>query len=128
VIVGGRAMRRSAALAARWADEYNTIYATPAECRERRERIAAACRAAGREPIPFSLMTAFAVAGDHATRLLAGRGEAPEAWIAGTPEQIVERLRELERAGVERVMLQHLLHDDLDVLALIGREVIPALR
>jgi F420-dependent oxidoreductase-like protein len=128
LIAGGSARPRGAALAARWADEYNTVYVTAAECRERRERIAAACRAAGREPITFSLMTAFAVAGDHATRLLEGRGEAPASWIAGTPEQIVERLRELERAGVDRVMLQHLLHDDLEVLELIGREVIPALR
>ena len=128
LIVGGSAKRRGAALAARWADEYNTVYATADECRERRERIAAACRDAGREPIRFSLMTAFAVTGDHATRLLEGRGEAPEAWITGSPGEIVERLRALEQAGVERVMLQHLLHDDLEVLELIGREVIPALR
>jgi F420-dependent oxidoreductase-like protein len=127
VIAGGGARPRGAALAARWADEYNTIYATADECRERRERIAAACREAGRDPIPFSLMTGFAVAGDHATRLLKGES-APEAWIAGTPEEIVEQLRALEAAGVERVMLQHLQHDDTDVVELIGREVIPAVR
>ena len=67
-------------------------------------------------------MTGFAVAGDHAERL--GRDPSP-AWIAGTTAEIVEQLKALEAAGVERVMLQHLLHTDLDVLELIGREVIP---
>src|ERR687888_2402020 len=36
VIVGGSAGPRAAALAARWADEYNTIYVTPDGARERR--------------------------------------------------------------------------------------------
>ena len=125
LIAGGSAKPRGAKLAARWADEYNTVGATADECRQRRERIAAACEAEGREPIPFSLMTGFAVAGDHAERL--GRDPSP-AWIAGTTGEIVEQLKALEAAGVERVMLQHLLHTDLDVLELIGREVIPNVR
>jgi F420-dependent oxidoreductase-like protein len=125
LIAGGSAKRRGAALAARWADEYNTVGATADQCRERRERIAAACAEQGRDPIPFSLMTGFAVAGDHAARL--GRDPSP-GWLTGTPAEIVEQLKELEAAGVERVMLQHLLHEDLDVLELIGREVIPEVR
>jgi hypothetical protein len=40
-------------------------------------------------------------------------------------EQVVARLKELEAVGVERVMLQHLLHDDLEAVELTGREVIP---
>jgi F420-dependent oxidoreductase-like protein len=127
IVTGGQARKRGAALAARWADEYNTVFATPDECRERREAIASACREIGREPIPFSLMTTFALAGDHAERMLRDQGldEPPPQWIAGTPEQIAARLRELEAAGVQRVMLQHLLHDDLETVDRIGREVIP---
>jgi alkanesulfonate monooxygenase SsuD/methylene tetrahydromethanopterin reductase-like flavin-dependent oxidoreductase (luciferase family) len=125
LIAGGSARPRGAKLAARWADEYNTVSATADECRERKARIAAACAEAGREPIPFSLMTGFAVAGDHAERL--ARDPSP-AWLTGTPSEIVEQLHALEAAGVERVMLQHLLHTDLDVLELIGREVIPNVR
>jgi F420-dependent oxidoreductase-like protein len=125
LIAGGSAKRRGAALAARWADEYNTVGATAEECRRRRERIAAACAQEGRDPIPFSLMTGFAVTGDHARRL--GREPSP-GWLAGTPAEIVEQLRELEAASVERVMLQHLLHDDLETIELIGREVIPEVR
>ena len=74
-------------------------------------------------------MTTFALAGDHADRMLREQrlDEPPPQWIAGTPAQIAEQLRELEAAGVERVMLQHLLHDDLETVDRIGREVIPML-
>ena len=44
----------------------------------------------------------------------------PENWIVGTLEEVREQLAELEEAGVERVMFQHLLHRDLDGVALIG--------
>ena len=117
LIAGGGAKPRGVALAARWADEYNTVYATVDECRERRERVAAACAQAGRDPIPFSLMTSFAVDGDPA--------EHDPAWIVGSLDQMADQLRALEQAGVERIMLQHLRHDDLDAVELIGRELIP---
>jgi F420-dependent oxidoreductase-like protein len=118
LIAGGSAKQRGAALAARWADEYNTVYATVEECRERRERVAAACAEAGRDPIPFSLMTSFAIDGDPA--------DHHPAWIVGSLDQMAAQLRALESAGVERVMLQHLQHHDLDTVELIGRELIPA--
>jgi F420-dependent oxidoreductase-like protein len=118
LIAGGSAKPRGVALAARWADEYNTVYATVDECRERRERVAEACAQMGRDPIPFSLMTSFAINGDP--------GDHHPAWLVGTLGQIAAQMRALEDAGVERVMLQHLEHDDLDAVELIGRELIPA--
>jgi F420-dependent oxidoreductase-like protein len=147
LIVGGSAGPRSAALAARWADEYNTVFATPEECRERRARVAAACEAEGREPLRFSLMTGVLLGADRdelherARRLASWRGEQladgevaawiaalPPSWIVGTPDEAVAQLRALADAGVERVMLQHLLHDDLDAVALLGAHVAAALR
>src|SRR5436305_745193 len=44
----------------------------------------------------------------------------------GTVEQVVERLKQTAELGYERVMLQHLAHADLDTVALIGRELAPA--
>ena len=44
----------------------------------------------------------------------------------GTVDEVVERLKEIEALGFERVMLQHLAHRDLDTVALIGRELAPA--
>jgi alkanesulfonate monooxygenase SsuD/methylene tetrahydromethanopterin reductase-like flavin-dependent oxidoreductase (luciferase family) len=147
LIVGGSAGRGTAEPAARFADEYNTLLADAKECSRRRRRLDEACERVGRDPatMRFSLMTGCLLGADRdelrerARRLLARRGEEhgdPDALIAryrergvaGTPEEVVERLRELEEAGgVERVMLQHLQHEDLDVVALIGREIAPRL-
>jgi F420-dependent oxidoreductase-like protein len=135
LIVGGAAGPRSARLAARWADEYNTVYVTPEQARERRRALDEACEAEGRDPktLRFSMMNGFVVGADRdevraRTDRLAEWGTPPaEAWIVGTPEQIVARLREYEAAGIEAVMLQHHLFEDYDALELIGREVIPAL-
>jgi F420-dependent oxidoreductase-like protein len=127
LIMGGAAGPRGAELAKRWADEYNTIFVGPYECRQRKRRV---------DPLPLSLMTGFLIGADatelndRRSRLAEWQGEddVPDSWITGTPEQTVEQLKRLEQAGVERVMLQHLLHDDLDAVELTGREVIPALR
>jgi F420-dependent oxidoreductase-like protein len=144
LIVGGGAGPRSAALAARWADEYNTTMSTPEQCLQHRQRVASAWDAAGRDPdtLRFSLMTACVVGRDRADlrervgRLMerTGRGgtpdelmeSAPDHWILGTVDQVVERLRGYEAAGVQRVMLQHLVHDDLDMVAVLGDAVAPA--
>jgi alkanesulfonate monooxygenase SsuD/methylene tetrahydromethanopterin reductase-like flavin-dependent oxidoreductase (luciferase family) len=145
LIVGGGAGRGTTEPAARFADEYNTLLAGADECARRRRRLDQACERMGRNPatMRFSLMTGCLVGADEAElreraqRLLARRGEEggdPDALVAryrergvaGTPDEVVERLQELEEAGrVERVMLQHLQHDDLEMVALIGRDVAP---
>jgi F420-dependent oxidoreductase-like protein len=140
IIVGGSAGPRSAALAARYADEYNTVFATPAEVRERRAVVERACEQAGREPLPFSLMTGVVLGRDRgeledrarrlgeltggdATAFLA---QPPSGWIVGTLEDAAGQIAALGDAGVHRIMCQHLAHDDLDTVALLGREL-PAL-
>ena len=45
----------------------------------------------------------------------------------GTPAEAIEQLRGLAAVGVDGVMLQHLLHDDTEMVELIGREIIPAI-
>ena len=47
--------------------------------------------------------------------------------MAGTPDEVVERLGALAEAGVERVYLQHLVHGDTEMVDLIGEAVVPAL-
>jgi alkanesulfonate monooxygenase SsuD/methylene tetrahydromethanopterin reductase-like flavin-dependent oxidoreductase (luciferase family) len=140
LIMGGAAGPRAVRLAAKWADEYNTV-ATPQDCRERRARIVEACKQAGREPITFSLMIPFVVGRDprevldRARRHLqaSGRDGDPivllgqEDKLVGTVEEVVARLQEYERAGVERVFLQHLDHADVEMVRLIGAEVLPSL-
>ena len=141
VIVGGRAGPRSLALAARWADEYNTFSASVDEIRERRDAFAVAWREAGRDPdaFRFSAMVAVLVGADEGelsdrvARLAEWQGREPAevldslrgTGVVGTVDEAAERLAELEAAGAQRVMIQHLLHDDLDAVELIGRELIP---
>jgi alkanesulfonate monooxygenase SsuD/methylene tetrahydromethanopterin reductase-like flavin-dependent oxidoreductase (luciferase family) len=138
IIVGGSAQRGTTEAAVRFADEYNTTFRVDAaEARVRRARLDEACERAGRDPstLPLSLMTPFLLGRDHARRFverapsvgpadelydrLAGRG------LAGEPSVVAAGLKEFEAAGVERVMLQHIVHDDLDVVATLGREVAP---
>ena len=45
--------------------------------------------------------------------------------IVGTPERAAERLSAFAEVGVERIMLQHLLHEDTEMLEIFAREVIP---
>jgi F420-dependent oxidoreductase-like protein len=132
LIMGGAAGPRAARLAARFADEYNTVSPTLDEINERRENIAAACEKAGREPIPFSVMTGCVIGADDAeydarVRALkdwAGAEPDPSRQICGTVERVKERLAELEEAGVSRVFLQHLVHRDVEMVELIGSELV----
>jgi F420-dependent oxidoreductase-like protein len=139
LIMGGLAGPRSAALAARFADEYNTPFATPDDVRERRGRILEACERVGRDPLPFSIMTGVVIGTDQselrarASRVAAKQGSdadelisrPPAGWVVGTVEDAAEQLAALRDAGVARVMCQHLAHDDLDAIAVIGRELAP---
>jgi F420-dependent oxidoreductase-like protein len=138
LIMGGGAGPRAARLAAAYADEYNTVMPTLDDVRERRAAIVSACERAGREPIAFSLMTQAIVGRDRAE--VERRAEELGRWtghpvdldalgrtgIGGTVDEAVARLRAYEAAGAERAFLQHLLHRDLDMVELIGREIVPA--
>jgi F420-dependent oxidoreductase-like protein len=145
LILGGSGGPRSLRLAARYADEYNTVMSTAAEIAEIRAGLDRACEAEGRDPtsLPLSMMTGWLVGADRdelvdrAARLSAWKGEGGdgeeliagqrESTILGTAEEAVEQLRELETAGLARIMGQHLLHRDLDAVALMGWEIGPAL-
>ena len=140
IVMGGAANPRAARLAARWADEYNMPFASVEDCRAGRERIAAACAAAGREPILFSLMTACCVGRDRAEvversanrlRRMGSDADPAESLeaddkLVGTVEDVAARLAEYAAVGVERVYLQHLDHSDVEMVRLIGRELVPA--
>jgi F420-dependent oxidoreductase-like protein len=137
LILGGMAGPRAARLAARFADEYNTVFPTVDAVRERRHAIEVACAEAGREPLTFSMMTGCLLGADEAEvreragRLkgLSGREGDLDAWldglrgewIVGTVEQAAARLEDYARAGLDRVMLQHQLHDDVEMIALMGQ-------
>ena len=145
IIVGGKGGPRMARLAARWADEFNTVGGTPAEVRERFGRVRDAVDAAGRDQasLTTSLMTWCYLGTDEReleTRLRAAHALDPSAgafddWlddvsrdcIVGTPERAAERLAEYAEAGVQRVFLNHELFDDPAMVELLAAEVVPRL-
>jgi alkanesulfonate monooxygenase SsuD/methylene tetrahydromethanopterin reductase-like flavin-dependent oxidoreductase (luciferase family) len=141
LIVGGTAKPGTLGPAVRYADEYNTFAATLEDLSERRARLDEACERAGRDPrsIRFTLMETCVIGSDRnaaedalrrvlelpGARRFAG-GRVPDHWLVGTPQQLAERLAGYSGV-IDGVYLQHLLHEDLDAVALIGDELAPAL-
>jgi len=141
LIVGGSGKKGSVDLAARWADEYNTVGPTPERCSELRGDLDEACRRHGREPssLPLSVMTTCIVGINQNEFQERVRGvlratnndDSPEDFVReslseqvlGTVDEAVGKLRAYEAAGVERIMLQHVLHQDLDMVRLLGAAV-----
>jgi alkanesulfonate monooxygenase SsuD/methylene tetrahydromethanopterin reductase-like flavin-dependent oxidoreductase (luciferase family) len=126
IIVGGRALPRSVGAAVRFADEYNTLAPTLEQARERCQTVRDAAHAAGREPLRFSLMAGCVVGRDegevkdrltvwHQTTKLT---QSPE--LSGTVEQVAQTLARYQAAGVDRAMLQHLVHEDVEMVTLLG--------
>jgi alkanesulfonate monooxygenase SsuD/methylene tetrahydromethanopterin reductase-like flavin-dependent oxidoreductase (luciferase family) len=120
IIVGGRARPRTVRAAIAHADEYNTVFPTVDDARERKQILDDAARAAGREPLRYSIMIGCLVGRtrDEVSRRLERHPDAPP--IVGTVEQVVAQLREYEAVGVERAMLQHLAHEDVDMVTVLG--------
>ena len=125
IIVGGRARPRTVAAAIRFADEYNTVFPSVEEARERRRILDEAAREAGRKPLQFSMMIGCIVGRDQGEvderlgrfRDLIGSQPPP---IVGTVDEVVDQLRAYEAVGVERAMLQHLVHEDAEMVTVLG--------
>ena len=137
IIVGGTAKPRSVRNAVRWADEYNTVFPSLDQIRDRRAAVDRAAESAGRDPLVFSAMTGCLVGRteaefrDRARRLMELSGQEGDldayidglrdAWVVGTVDQAAQRLVDMAAAGLDRVMLQHQLHDDLDMVELVAQ-------
>jgi F420-dependent oxidoreductase-like protein len=135
LLVGGGGGRGTVEPALRFADEYNTPFVSPEDAAAIREKT---------RPLRFSVMTGFLVGEtrdemrERAQELYGRRPreQSFDDWltaysarsVAGSVDEVVEQLRAYERAGCDRVMLQYLLHTDLEPVRLIGRELVPALR
>jgi alkanesulfonate monooxygenase SsuD/methylene tetrahydromethanopterin reductase-like flavin-dependent oxidoreductase (luciferase family) len=142
ILVGGSAKPGTARPAVRFADEYNALFGTLDEVRERKQLLDEACERGGRDPstLRYSLMAPCVIGRDDrevlasARRIGARFGRDPEDVLeryrehgpVGTIAEAVDRLKQIEELGYDRVMLQHLAHEDLETVALIGRELAPA--
>ncbi len=135
IIIGGHGPRRTPALAARYADEFNQ-FAPAGALSVGRQRVEAACEAIGRDPATmiWSAAQILCCGQDdteaHRRADAIGRtlDELRPDWAAGSVEQVTEHLGAMADAGVDRVYLQVLDLDDLDHLALVAERIAPALR
>lgn len=131
LIVGGWGPRRTPALAARYADEFNAPFHSVSDAQVAFDRVRQACEDHGRDPSDLLLSVAVTVCcgADQAevTRRASRIGRQPDelraSGAAGTPPEVVERLRAYAQAGAERAYLQLLDIDDVDHVRLIAHEV-----
>ncbi|GAA1215398.1 LLM class F420-dependent oxidoreductase [Pseudonocardia alaniniphila] len=137
LIVGGHGPKRTPALAARFATEFNVAFSSPDVIATQFERVAAACREIGRDPAELVLSAAHTIAvgrddAEVTNRCVAiGRkvDELRADGLAGTVAEIVDRLGQWrEKTGITRIYLQLLDLADIDQIELIASEVVPQLR
>jgi alkanesulfonate monooxygenase SsuD/methylene tetrahydromethanopterin reductase-like flavin-dependent oxidoreductase (luciferase family) len=143
IIVGGEGSPRGFRIAARWADEFNLSSSSPDRAVERFAELDGALQAAGRDPATLtrSAMVGVLVGANadelarRAEAVTAGFGIAPggasewlnaraDRWIVGTPDEARAMVRRYADAGAERLMLQDFLPSDLEMVDLLGRELI----
>ncbi|MQA06126.1 MAG: TIGR03560 family F420-dependent LLM class oxidoreductase [Streptosporangiales bacterium] len=132
VIVGGKGRKRTPALAAAYADEFNAPFLTVAEAKESYARVHAACGLANREPATMRYSIALPVFcgrtdADVDRRLAAvgrSRADTGDTGLVGSAAQVVERIGEYAAAGASRVYLQTLDIADLDHVEYVAAEVL----
>lgn len=135
IIVGGGGKKRTPALAARFANEFNLAF-TPVDAgAEQIGRVRAAVAAAGRRPETMKYSAAQVLCCGRTDAEIARRAEAigrdvdelRTNGLAGTPDEIVAKIAEYREIGVSRMYLQTLDLTDLDHLDLVAKEVAPQL-
>jgi len=143
IIIGSSGSPRSYRLAARYADEYNLSSASPARAAEVRRKLDEACRAIGRDPSTLARSTMAGVlvgrteaeVVERERTLIAAFGadaETGEAWLEerrlrwvyGTPDQARTQVERFAEAGIERIMFQDFIPWDLDMVDVMGEELV----
>ncbi|MFC5829040.1 LLM class F420-dependent oxidoreductase [Nonomuraea insulae] len=130
VIIGGIGAKRTPRLAATYADEYNVPFHTPAETGAAFGRVRKACEDAGRTlRLSAAQTTVVGANRGEVERRAAAIGEDPdklrESGLAGTPDEVLEKIGRFAELGAERMYLQILDLGDLEHLELIAAEVLP---
>jgi F420-dependent oxidoreductase-like protein len=136
ILVGGNGPKYTLPLVVKFASEWNAVFKTPDEFANLSARLDEMLELAGRHPseVRRSLMTncIYASSPFALSKKLQARTRQKttaelrkDGILVGTGADLVEQIGELERAGVQRVMLQWLDLDDMDGLEGIANEVLP---
>jgi F420-dependent oxidoreductase-like protein len=133
IIIGGGGPKRTPALTAKYADEFNMPFASLDALTAQYERVAAAVADAGRAKDSLIYSAAFVLCAGRDEQDVARRADAigrevdelrENSPLAGTAGEIVDRLGSFIDAGVQRVYLQTLDMSDLDHLEFFASDVI----
>jgi F420-dependent oxidoreductase-like protein len=133
LIIGGHGPTRTPRLAAAYADEFNVGFSGIKESGEQFERVRKACEEAGRDPgtMTFSVAQVVCCGIDEAevARRAAAIGRDPAELrtngLAGTPDEVIDKIRHFAQVGTKRTYFQVLDLNDLDHIALLAAEVLP---
>lgn len=135
IIIGGRGPKRTPALVARYASDYNLPFTPLDDVTPALDRVAKACADRGRNPdelVKSATMVVCLGANEAEVKRRAasiGRepGELRDNGAAGTTDEVIEKLSSYGQAGIQRIYLQVLDLGDLDHIAQAGADLIPAL-
>ncbi len=136
VLIGGAGKKRTPALAARFADEFNLPFVDVGTAAEQFERVDAACQAIGRDSGEIVRSAAMVLCVGKDEGELARRAESigrevaelRDNGLAGTPDEVVDKIGSWrERTGITRLYLQVLDLTDLDHLDVVADQVAPQL-
>jgi alkanesulfonate monooxygenase SsuD/methylene tetrahydromethanopterin reductase-like flavin-dependent oxidoreductase (luciferase family) len=133
IIIGGKGAKRTPALTARHAAEYNLPFVGLDETAQQISRVRSACEEIGRDPdeLVYSNAHTICCGADESDvrRRAEFIGRTPEDLranaLAGTPDEVVEQIGRYAALGAERVYLQVLDQHDLDHIRLLAAEVMP---
>jgi F420-dependent oxidoreductase-like protein len=136
IVIGGSGAKKTPALAARFATEFNVPFASIDVIKTQLDRVATAVSAAGRPADSMSYSACFVVCAGRDDAEVARRAAAigrdvdqlrEDTPLVGTPAEIVDALDAFAEAGVQRVYLQLLDLADLDHLELFADGVVKQL-
>ncbi|MGW1088824.1 LLM class F420-dependent oxidoreductase [Streptomyces sp. NPDC002596] len=135
VLIGGHGARRTPALAAQYADEFNIPFASLVDTEQQFKRVRAAAESCGRRADDLVYSNALVACVGKTDAEVKRRAEAigrdvdelKANGLAGSPAEVVERISAFRAVGSQRMYLQMLDLDDLDHLELIASDVMPQL-
>ena len=133
IIIGGRGLKKTPALAAQYATEFNMPFVVIDDFVGQCSRVREACTAIGREPSTLKYTCAQTIVCGVDNAEVARRAknigrevaELTESGLCGTPDQVIAKIKQWGAAGSETVYLQILDIDDLEHLDLIAKQVLP---
>lgn len=134
--IGGLGEKRTARMAAKYADGWNIPYVGPGAYQHKAQVLRDWCDKEGRDPDEVQMATQlgfFMAASDDPSVMAAAEAEmkrktphqTPSGQLSGSPAQVIQRLRQYEEAGVTAINIAFRPPVDWEALDVFISEVMP---